>query len=96
MQLDLDMNDFDRNFNNVVANDIDRWSQDKLLQWLNDSMMRYEAADVPMSVAYVNTISLLLRTLAKGYATGNVPAKEIAVVLVEVIESYRRQRQAEA
>jgi hypothetical protein len=75
-----------------MARDMEDWSDKRLRQWLDDSLERYEIADVERGLAVtLATISLVIM-LAKILASTNVTAEDAGDRLAESIRQIRHER----
>jgi hypothetical protein len=73
-----------------MIKDISLWSHDKLQQWSDDSMMRYQLAGARYGEAQANIITSLLMAVCTLMATRTTtPVEEINAVIATMINSMR-------
>lgn len=72
-----------------IKDDIDKWSDDKLRDWLLDSMCRYEMMGASEQEAYQNALTNMMYGLAKCIAVTTGNSKEAGAQLTVCIDRIR-------
>ena len=75
-----------------IKHDIDVWSDQKLRQWLLDSVYRYEMMDASTNEAMCSAATNLMVVLAHVLVVIDAPPKESGEVLELCIEQCRNAR----
>jgi len=74
----------------VIIKDLDLWARDKLHQWMQDVVMRFDAVGLPPVQPFATVTSRLLCLAARCAAIGtNLPAAECGAVFTALIERER-------
>ena len=71
--------------------DINNWSNDKLCQWMIDTIRRYEMADLDANLAVINSTINLMMMLAKLLSHTTIPADEAGAKFAESITMLRNR-----
>lgn len=71
--------------------DINDWSNEKLRQWMIDTIHRYEMADLDSHLAVINSTINLMMMLAKLLSHTTVPADEAGTKFAEIITGLRNR-----
>lgn len=71
--------------------DINNWSNEKLHQWVVDTMRRYEMADLDANLAVINSTINLMMMLAKLLSHTTIPADEAGAKFAESITILRNR-----
>ena len=69
--------------------DLNKWSEQKLNQWLEDSIQRYAIAELDPHIAVANLVAALMLSLTVIVARTNVPADEVGNQLAACIKHVR-------
>jgi hypothetical protein len=78
-----------------IVNDIDRWAHQRLEQWYNDVVMRFEIAEIHPREGYTLLTSLLMNIAAKSLVAtirDEVSAEEIGAVFAALVTKARKQQ----
>jgi hypothetical protein len=73
-----------------MAHDIDRWGADRMSQWLDDLMQRYDMADISLETAIAHTTATLLVVTAKFVAASDVSEEEAGKVFGSFVVAARK------
>jgi t-SNARE complex subunit (syntaxin) len=76
--------------NEQIAKDISNWSQERIVQWFNDSVDRYMMADLSVQEANCRTVATLMQTLAIVLAQSKTTPEACAWKLMEAIRNVRK------
>lgn len=71
--------------------DINNWSNEKLHQWVVDTMRRYEMADLDANLGVINSTINLMMMLAKLLSHTTIPADEAGAKFAESITILRNR-----
>lgn len=71
--------------------DINNWSNEKLHQWVVDTMRRYEMADLDANLAVINSTINLMMMLAKLLSHTTIPADEAGAKFARSITILRNR-----
>lgn len=76
--------------NRAIKDDIERWSQQRLSLWLDDTVQRYKMADLTPPDAYAFLLTELLRVTAVSFAVlTNVAPDELGGELAKLVARLR-------
>src|SRR4029453_17065215 len=77
----------------AVMDDIERWSQDRLALWMDDTIARYRMADLTPADAYYFLLTELLRVTAVTFAVmTDVTPEEFGEQIAQLITRYRKDK----
>jgi hypothetical protein len=77
---------------NPIAKDIGNWAEDKLLQWFDDVMSRYEMADIPPKYALVNTAAFIIDVASRAAANVTTQSPEECGKMFATLVAHHRKR----
>lgn len=80
-----------------TAHDIDVWMQKRLFQLFNDTLMRYEMAELPSQYAHACILSSMFMIITKALTSvSSIPAEEAGELLASLIKRERKKEDRHA
>jgi hypothetical protein len=77
-----------------IARDLERWAQDRLSVWLDDTLTRYQIAELSPQRAYASVLMTLMCLTARAFAAVSIiPPDEVGEHLAKMILHERRQQE---